>query len=148
MALISLHRWRKRDGAAVEDGEQNPYIWKVPYPLWTEVDWHDITVYIIMTKAYDIYKAPRQRPVLLSTSIRTTMSTQKFVGTQPVDEFSAEAVAKVDDDELTKREINRDSAKEPGANKRAGVATRDPKEFDTTGQHNFGDPKPVQDPVL
>lgn len=54
------------------------------------------------------------------------MTKQNFVNTEPVDEFPPEAVQKIDDDELTKRETNRDSAKEPGANKRAGAATRDP----------------------
>ena len=58
---------------------------------------------------------------------RPTMPTQKFVGTKPVDDFPPEAVAKIPDDELNKREANRDPAKEPGANKRAGAATRDPK---------------------
>lgn len=53
-------------------------------------------------------------------------TTQNFTGTEPVDQFPHEVAEKIDDDELTRREAQRDSALEPGANKRAGVATRDP----------------------
>ncbi|CCL99758.1 uncharacterized protein FIBRA_01780 [Fibroporia radiculosa] len=76
------------------------------------------------------------------------MTTQNFIGTDPVDRFPPEATSKIDDNELTKREVQRDSTKEPGANKRAGVASRNPADFDTSGQKNYGDPKPVQDPVM
>jgi len=76
------------------------------------------------------------------------MTKQNFVGTEPVDQFPPESVSKIDDNELTKREAQRDPAKEPGANKRAGVATRDPAEFDTTGRGGYGDPKPVKDPIV
>lgn len=57
------------------------------------------------------------------------MVTQNFVGDKPVDNFPPGAIRKIPDDELTKRELERLSKgadKEPGANKRAGVATRDP----------------------
>ena len=57
------------------------------------------------------------------------MVTQNFVGDKPVDKFPPEAIQKIPDDELTKRELIRLSKgadKEPGANRRAGVATRDP----------------------
>ena len=54
------------------------------------------------------------------------MSTQNFVGTKPVDQFPSDATAKIPDSELDKREAQRDAAHEPGANKRAGVASRDP----------------------
>lgn len=62
-------------------------------------------------------------------SILHAMVTQNFVGDKPVDTFPPEAIQKIPDDELTKRELKRLSKgadKEPGANKRAGVATRDP----------------------
>ncbi|KAI9566258.1 hypothetical protein HD554DRAFT_2118816 [Boletus coccyginus] len=57
------------------------------------------------------------------------MVTQNFVGDKPVDTFPPEATHRIPDDELTKREqqrLSKDADKEPGANKRAGVATRDP----------------------
>ena len=57
------------------------------------------------------------------------MVRQNFVGDKPVDSFPPETIQKIPDDELTKREVKRLSEganKEPGANKRAGVATRDP----------------------
>lgn len=75
-------------------------------------------------------------------------TTQNFTGTEPVDQFPHEVAEKIDDDELTRREAQRDSALEPGANKRAGVATRDPAAFDTKGRGASGDPKPVRDPVM
>jgi len=63
------------------------------------------------------------------------MVTQNFVGDKPVDAFPPEATDKIPDDELTKREQQRlskpDADKEPGANKRAGVATRDPARLST-----------------
>ncbi|KAG6379436.1 hypothetical protein JVT61DRAFT_11906 [Boletus reticuloceps] len=62
------------------------------------------------------------------------MVTQHFVGNKPVEAFPPEAIRKIPDDVLTRRELNRLSKgadKEPGANKRAGVASRDPAEFDT-----------------
>ena len=72
-------------------------------------------------------------PTLISTrhhpSFVLAMVTQNFVGDKPVDIFPPEAIQKITDDELTKRELKRLSKgadKEPGANKRAGAATRDP----------------------
>ncbi|KAF8551115.1 hypothetical protein OG21DRAFT_1487229 [Imleria badia] len=62
------------------------------------------------------------------------MVTQNFIGDKPVCAFPPEAIQKIPDDELTKRELKRLSKgadKEPGANRRAGVATRDPAQFDT-----------------
>ncbi|KZT69528.1 hypothetical protein DAEQUDRAFT_726495 [Daedalea quercina L-15889] len=78
------------------------------------------------------------------------MSTQNFVGTQPVDQFPSDATSKISDSELDKREARRNPVQEPGANKRAGVASRDPAEFDTVGRSGgpHGDPKPTADPVL
>lgn len=58
------------------------------------------------------------------------MVKQNFVGDEPVDAFPSEAIQKVDEDELTRRELHRDPAKEPGANRREGVASRNP-----TGKH-------------
>ena len=57
------------------------------------------------------------------------MVTQNFVGDKAVDAFPPEAIQKISDDELTKRELERQSKganKKPGANRRAGAATRDP----------------------
>ncbi|KAI0930960.1 hypothetical protein AcV7_005000 [Taiwanofungus camphoratus] len=72
------------------------------------------------------------------------MTSQNFVGNKPVDSFPSESVSKIDDDdELTKCEVHRDPAKEPGANRRAGVASRNP-----AGRGGYGDPKPVRDPIL
>ncbi|KAH9831439.1 uncharacterized protein C8Q71DRAFT_861804 [Rhodofomes roseus] len=78
------------------------------------------------------------------------MSTQNFVGTQPVDNLPPSAASKIPDSELDKREAQRDPAQEPGANKRAGVASRVPADFDTTGRSGgpHGDPKPTADPVV
>jgi len=79
------------------------------------------------------------------------MPTHNFVGGKPVDSIPSEATQKIDETELTKEEIHRDPKEQPGANKRAGVATRDPEQFDTTGdggRGGYGDPKPVRDPVV
>lgn len=78
------------------------------------------------------------------------MSTQRFVGTQPVDSFPQDATSKIPDSELDKREAQRNPAQEPGANKRAGAASRDPAEYDNVGRSGgpYGDPKPTADPVI
>ncbi|EMD39471.1 hypothetical protein CERSUDRAFT_91979 [Gelatoporia subvermispora B] len=79
------------------------------------------------------------------------MSSQNFVGNTPVDKFPSQATQQISDEELTKAEAHRDPNQQPGANKRAGVATRDPKQFDTTadgGRGGWGDAKPVKDPVM
>ncbi|PFH49276.1 hypothetical protein AMATHDRAFT_147983 [Amanita thiersii Skay4041] len=55
------------------------------------------------------------------------MSTQKFVGNEPVESFSKEETQKIDDETLTRQEASRDPAKQPGANKRAGAASRNPQ---------------------
>ncbi|OSX57104.1 hypothetical protein POSPLADRAFT_1061805 [Postia placenta MAD-698-R-SB12] len=75
-------------------------------------------------------------------------TTKNFTGTEPVDQFPPEVTQKIDDDDLTQREAQRNPAREPGANKRAGAATRDPAAFDTKGRGASGDPKPVRDPVM
>ncbi|KAI0063754.1 hypothetical protein BV25DRAFT_1823794 [Artomyces pyxidatus] len=81
------------------------------------------------------------------------MSEAKFVNDQLVDEYPTEATQKIDDDELTKREIQRlsnsEKPDEPGVSKRAGAASRDPAEYDTQSRatNAYGDTKPVQDPV-
>lgn len=59
------------------------------------------------------------------------MVKQNFVGDKPVDSFPPEAIKKIPEEQLTKSELQRLSEskgadKVPGANKRAGVATRDP----------------------
>ncbi|EPQ54886.1 hypothetical protein GLOTRDRAFT_139346 [Gloeophyllum trabeum ATCC 11539] len=77
-------------------------------------------------------------------------TTHNFVGDKLIDELPQESKQKLNDDKLTETEAQRvqGSTQEPGANKRAGVATRDPAEFDTKGRGAHGDTKPVQDPVL
>lgn len=54
------------------------------------------------------------------------MTEQKFVGDKPVDEFPSSVLQKADDDKLTRKEVGRDPAKQPGANKREGITSRDP----------------------
>ena len=54
------------------------------------------------------------------------MVEQSFVGNKPVDQLPSEATQKIPDEQLTKAEVNRDPKEQPGANKRAGIATRDP----------------------
>ncbi|OCH87927.1 hypothetical protein OBBRIDRAFT_836993 [Obba rivulosa] len=79
------------------------------------------------------------------------MPIHNFVGDKPVDQFPPEATQKIDEMQLTKEEIHRDPRVQPGANRRAGVATRDPEAFDTTGdggRGGWGDPKPIRDPVI
>ncbi|EGN97786.1 hypothetical protein SERLA73DRAFT_182532 [Serpula lacrymans var. lacrymans S7.3] len=76
---------------------------------------------------------------------------QNFVGNKPVESFPPEAIQKIPDDELTKREAERLSkgdSKQPGANKRAGAATRNPADYDTTGRGGQGNTQPVEDPVI
>ncbi|KAF9237973.1 hypothetical protein BU15DRAFT_48160 [Melanogaster broomeanus] len=54
---------------------------------------------------------------------------QNWVGNTPVDWFPSAAIQKIPDEVLTRRELERlakGANKEPGANRRAGVATRDP----------------------
>jgi hypothetical protein len=54
--------------------------------------------------------------------------TQSFVGNETVDESTASSLQKPSDEELTHKEIRRLSHKDASdANKREGVATRDPK---------------------
>jgi len=75
------------------------------------------------------------------------MVTQNFVGDKPVDAFPPEATDKIPDDELTKREqqrLSKDADKEPGANKRAGVATRDPARMSTFKQTIRTDPCAIE----
>ncbi|EIM86314.1 uncharacterized protein STEHIDRAFT_157815 [Stereum hirsutum FP-91666 SS1] len=80
------------------------------------------------------------------------MSSTTFVGNKPVDEIPSQATQQLSNEELTRQEVQRlkEGASEPGANKRAGVASRDPAEFDsqTRSSNAHGDTKPVQDPVL
>jgi len=54
--------------------------------------------------------------------------TQNFVGNETVDEFPASSVQKPSDEELARKEFRRLSHKDASdANKREGVATRDPQ---------------------
>jgi len=79
------------------------------------------------------------------------MVTQNFVGDKPVDAFPPEATQKIPDDELTQRELKRLSKgadKDPGANRRAGVATRDPAQFDTKHRGGQGDHVPTKEPTI
>lgn len=79
----------------------------------------------------------------------TIMTKQNFVGDQPVEQIPEDAKKKIADEELVKEDIDRLSKKDhqPGAAVRAGVATRDPSEFDTRSG-GWGDPKPVKDPIM
>lgn len=63
------------------------------------------------------------------------MSSTTFVGDKPVDQLSPEDTQSLSNEELTKQEAQRlkEGAKEPGMNKRAGVASRDP-----AGESIFG----------
>lgn len=54
------------------------------------------------------------------------MAEQKFVGDKPVDEFPGSVLQKADDDMITRKEVERDPAKQPGANKREEITSRDP----------------------
>lgn len=56
------------------------------------------------------------------------MSSTTFVGNKPVDEIPSQATQQLSNEELTRQEVQRlkEGASEPGANKRAGVASRDP----------------------
>ena len=54
------------------------------------------------------------------------MVEQSFVGDKPVEQLPAEATQKIPDEQLDKMEAHRDPKDQPGANKRAGIATRDP----------------------
>ncbi|KAH7927684.1 hypothetical protein BV22DRAFT_1127249 [Leucogyrophana mollusca] len=78
-------------------------------------------------------------------------TTAHFVGDTPVDSFPTEAIQKIPDEELTKRDaarLEKGDTKEPGAAKRAGAATRNPEEYDTTHRGGQGDSKPTADPVI
>ena len=96
------------------------------------------------------------------SQISSFMSTQNFIGTNSVDQFTSGATARIPDSELNKHEAQRDPTQESGANKRAGVASRDPagmslmhprpcpwlstaSEFDTVGRSGgpHGDMKPT-----
>lgn len=56
------------------------------------------------------------------------MSSNTFVGDKLVGELPSQATQQLSNEELTKQEAQRlkEGASEPGANKRAGVASRDP----------------------
>lgn len=73
------------------------------------------------------------------------MTKQDFVGNQPVEQIPGDAKQKIPDEDLMKEDIKRLSKKdhEPGASVRAGVATRDPNEFDSRSGNERGNSKPV-----
>ncbi|EKM50662.1 uncharacterized protein PHACADRAFT_32670 [Phanerochaete carnosa HHB-10118-sp] len=54
------------------------------------------------------------------------MVEQTFVGDKLVEQLPTEATQKIPDEQLDKMEVRRDPKEEPGANKRAGIAIRDP----------------------
>jgi hypothetical protein len=54
------------------------------------------------------------------------MVEQTFVNDKPVEQLPEESKQKIPDPKLDKMEAQRDPSKTPGANKRAGIATRDP----------------------
>ncbi|KAF7798285.1 hypothetical protein EIP86_009504 [Pleurotus ostreatoroseus] len=75
------------------------------------------------------------------------MTSQNFVGDKLVDDFPPQTIQNGDEGDLTKREAQRDPGVEPGANKRAGAASRNSADFDTAGsggRGSHGDVKPVQ----
>ncbi|ESK82181.1 hypothetical protein Moror_14461 [Moniliophthora roreri MCA 2997] len=78
------------------------------------------------------------------------MTTQKFVGNQPVDQIPAEAKQQVDLNKLEKKERERlaKGAPEGGSATRAAVASRDPAEYDQRTGGGHGDTKPTQPPVV
>ena len=55
------------------------------------------------------------------------MVEQTFVGDKPVEQLSEQSKQKISDAELDKTKANRGPSEVPGANKRAGIATRDPQ---------------------
>jgi len=77
---------------------------------------------------------------------------QNFVGNQPVDVIPPEKLQKPPDEEIFRKEAQRlqdpEGLKQGGAAKREGVATRDPKEFDTTNRGGQGNTQPQADPVI
>ncbi|GJE98071.1 hypothetical protein PsYK624_142930 [Phanerochaete sordida] len=77
------------------------------------------------------------------------MVEQTFVGNKPVDQLPSEAAQKIPDEHLDKLEASRNASEQPGANKRAGIASRDPADVDTK---DFGgsrtNPQPQYDPVI
>jgi len=77
---------------------------------------------------------------------------QTFVGNQPVDHVPPEKLQKPSDDEIARQEAARlsdpEGLKRGGAATRAGVATRDPDEFDTTHRGGQGNTQPQADPVI
>ena len=54
------------------------------------------------------------------------MVDQTFVGDKPVEQLPQEAKDKIPDPKLDKMEAHRDPKVQPGANRRAGIASRDP----------------------
>ncbi|KAH8106370.1 hypothetical protein DFH11DRAFT_1518291 [Phellopilus nigrolimitatus] len=70
------------------------------------------------------------------------MAQQTFIGDTPVDALPASATRKADEDALTRAEARRNPAVQPGANKRQGVASRDPADFDTARRGGQGNTQP------
>lgn len=75
-----------------------------------------------------------------------------FVGNKQVDPHNLpkSSTQKIPDEELDKREAQRlkEGAKEPGANKVAGAASRDPQDYDTSNRGGQGNTQPQKDPIL
>ncbi|KAK7037299.1 hypothetical protein VNI00_011290 [Paramarasmius palmivorus] len=78
------------------------------------------------------------------------MTTQNFVGNQPVDKLPAEATQQVNLNKVEEQEKQRlaKGAPEGGSAGRAAVASRDPAEFDQKTGGGHGDTKPTQPPVM
>lgn len=75
-----------------------------------------------------------------------------FVGDKQVNphKIPESNTRKIPDQELDKREVRRlrAGATDPGTNKLAGAASRDPKDYDTSGRSGQGDTQPQNDPIL
>ncbi|XP_006461525.1 hypothetical protein AGABI2DRAFT_118406 [Agaricus bisporus var. bisporus H97] len=69
-----------------------------------------------------------------------------FIGNKQVDprNLPQSSTQKIPDEELNKREAERlkEGAKEPGANKAAGAASRNPQDYDTSKRGGQGDTQP------
>ena len=68
------------------------------------------------------------------------MTSQNFVGDKLVDDFPPQTIQKGDEGDLTKREAQRDPGVEPGANKRAGAASRNPAGGCSTPSYSYPSP--------
>ncbi|KAF8976095.1 hypothetical protein BDQ17DRAFT_1441260 [Cyathus striatus] len=73
-----------------------------------------------------------------------------FIGNKQVEEFRPEDTSKIPFEDVTKQDTQRrsDNTSQGGAAARASVASRDPKEFDTTHRGGQGDHLPTTEPTI